>query len=63
MYVGASTGVPELHDGVAPVPPDTTAWPAVVGTHSQPGVTAAASDAHPRNTANTNTPTSPNLRI
>ena len=48
--VGASTAVlPAPHDGAAPVPPETTAWPAVVGMHSQPGVTApiAAGAAHP----------------
>src|SRR2546423_1501047 len=49
-YVGASTAVfPAPHDGVAPVPPDTTAWPAVAGMHSHPGVTAphAADAANP----------------
>ena len=31
-YVGASTGVaPDAHDGVDPVPPDTTALPAAAG--------------------------------
>src|SRR5438105_7627452 len=52
-YVGASTAVvPPPHDGAAPVPPDTTGWPAVVGTHSQPGVTAAeAPPPDPRPTA------------
>src|SRR5204863_6059198 len=40
-YVGASTAVvPAPHDGAEPVPPDTTACPAVAGTHSHPGVTA-----------------------
>src|SRR5207253_3296245 len=42
-YVGASTAVvPAPHEGEAPVPPETTACPAIVGTHSQPGVTAAS---------------------
>lgn len=41
-YVGANTAVvPDPQLGLAPVPPETTVWPAVVGTHSHPGVTAA----------------------
>src|SRR2546421_69687 len=40
--VGASPAVaPAPHEGAAPVPPETPGWPAVVGTHSHPGVTAA----------------------
>jgi len=41
-YDGARTGTPDEHDGVPPAPPEVTAWPAVVGTHSQAG----AADAH-----------------
>ena len=50
-YVGASTAVaPVAHDGADPVPPDTTALPAVAGTHSQPGVTDPhAAETPPKN--------------
>jgi hypothetical protein len=54
-YVGASTGVPLLHEGDEPVPPDTTACPAVVGTHSHPGVTTA----HAPDTTQPNTTVAP----
>src|SRR3954454_15740010 len=41
--VGASTDVvPAPQEGVEPVPPETTACPAVAGMHSQPGVVAAS---------------------
>ena len=37
-YVGARTAVvPAPHEGPNPVPPERTAWPALVGTHSSPG--------------------------
>jgi hypothetical protein len=52
-YVGASTAVvPDPHDGVDPVPPETTFDPAEVGMHSHPGVTAADADATPHNDIN-----------
>src|SRR5436190_22991179 len=49
-YVGASTAVPELQLGVAPVPPEVTGFPAVLGTHSQPGFNAQAAGAAMQNT-------------
>src|SRR2546423_12273363 len=45
--VGANTAfVPAPQDGADPVPPETTACPAVVGTHSHAGVTAPHAAGH-----------------
>ena len=53
-YVGASTAVvPVPHEGDVLVPPDTTVWPAALGMHSHPGVTAQAAEHAIPNTAAT----------
>jgi hypothetical protein len=64
-YVGASTAVdPAAHDGPDPVPPDTTALPAVAGTHSHPGVTDPnAAEAQPKNITAAAALTDDNRRI